>query len=193
MIIFVESGVLYFLFFVSNILTYHTSLLDFTNIVQLSAVIGDSGDVGELETSTKGLAFASDVWTYMTSHILVRPSLAPLSVIPLPKSMLQGIYPLVIVILVHTQKSYIDETTATVVPSYGHSTNMSRTVWSGIGKRLSVGCDDCSVEGSLKPVQPGARGFHQTYRVKVSSDRSSTSGRNDTLVGRHVDGLQTVV
>ena len=38
---------------------------------QLEAVVTDSGNVGELESSTPGLAFASDVWTYMTSHILV--------------------------------------------------------------------------------------------------------------------------
>lgn len=38
---------------------------------QLEAVVTDSGNVGELESSTPGLAFASTVWTYMTSHILV--------------------------------------------------------------------------------------------------------------------------
>ena len=39
---------------------------------QLEAVVTDSGNVAELEDSTPGLAFASDVWTYMTSHILVK-------------------------------------------------------------------------------------------------------------------------
>ncbi|KAH9841697.1 uncharacterized protein C8Q71DRAFT_344369 [Rhodofomes roseus] len=76
MTILVESGILYFLFF-------------------LEAVVTDSGDIGELEGSTPQLAFASTVWTYMTSHIL-------------------GIYPVVIVILVHSHKSYIDDTTTTV-------------------------------------------------------------------------------
>ncbi|KAH9923647.1 uncharacterized protein B0H18DRAFT_458561 [Fomitopsis serialis] len=96
MTILVESGFLYFLFF-------------------LEAVVTDSGNVGELETSTPQLAFASTVWTYMTSHIL-------------------GIYPVVIVILVHSHKSYIDDTTTTVATassgtiSYGSPTS-SGTYW----------------------------------------------------------------
>ncbi|VDB96765.1 unnamed protein product [Peniophora sp. CBMAI 1063] len=69
MIILVESGFLYFLFF-------------------LSAVVSDSGDLTSRETSTPQLAFAYTVWAFMTSHIL-------------------GIYPALIVVLVHTQRSYI--------------------------------------------------------------------------------------
>ncbi|TBU51484.1 hypothetical protein BD310DRAFT_963050 [Dichomitus squalens] len=74
MAILIESGFLYFLFF-------------------LSAVIDEAGNVPTLETSTPQLAFASTVWTYMTSHIL-------------------GIYPVVIVILVYMQKSYINASTS---------------------------------------------------------------------------------
>ncbi|EJF61537.1 hypothetical protein BD309DRAFT_931103 [Dichomitus squalens] len=74
MTILIESGLLYFFFF-------------------LSAVIDEAGNVPTLETSTPQLAFASTVWTYMTSHIL-------------------GIYPVVIVILVYMQKSYINASTS---------------------------------------------------------------------------------
>ncbi|VDB86988.1 unnamed protein product [Peniophora sp. CBMAI 1063] len=73
MTILIESGVLFFLFC-------------------LSAVVDDVGNVPDLETSTPQLAFASTIWTYMTSHIL-------------------GIYPVLVVILVHSQKSYIDGVT----------------------------------------------------------------------------------
>ncbi|VDC03908.1 unnamed protein product [Peniophora sp. CBMAI 1063] len=55
----------------------------------LVSVIDDSGPVASLEESTPRLAFANSIWTYMTSHIV-------------------GIYPALVVILVNSQKSYID-------------------------------------------------------------------------------------
>ena len=39
---------------------------------QLEAVVTDTGNISALEDSTPQLAFASQIWTYMTSHILVR-------------------------------------------------------------------------------------------------------------------------
>ena len=51
-------------------------------------MVSDIGDMPSRETSTPQLAFASNIWTFMTSHIL-------------------GIYPALVVILVHTQRSYI--------------------------------------------------------------------------------------
>lgn len=41
---------------------------------QLSAVVDDTRNVSNLEYSTPQLQFSSLIWTYMTSHILVRPS-----------------------------------------------------------------------------------------------------------------------
>ena len=77
------------------------------HLLKLSAVIDERGSVAALENSTPGLQFGSTIWTYMTSHIL-------------------GIYPLVIVILVHSQKSYID-----------NSTSQSSTVVESLHLRLS--------------------------------------------------------
>ena len=38
---------------------------------QLKFVVGDIGNVGELEQSTPQLEFANQIWTYMSSHLLV--------------------------------------------------------------------------------------------------------------------------
>jgi len=73
MILLVESGILYVLFL-------------------LKIVIGDSGNINELEDKTFSLEFSNTIWVYMTSHIL-------------------GIYPAVIVIIVAKQKSYIESAT----------------------------------------------------------------------------------
>ncbi|KAI0033006.1 hypothetical protein K488DRAFT_16078, partial [Vararia minispora EC-137] len=73
MIILVESGILYFLFF-------------------LEVFISSLGDITQRQAATPSLAFASTVYIYASSHIV-------------------GIYPTIIVILVHYQKSYIDTTT----------------------------------------------------------------------------------
>ncbi|KIP02019.1 hypothetical protein PHLGIDRAFT_314410 [Phlebiopsis gigantea 11061_1 CR5-6] len=54
MTLLVESGILYFLFF-------------------LSAVVADTPRVAKLEESSSALSLASRVWTYLTSHIIVRP------------------------------------------------------------------------------------------------------------------------
>lgn len=51
MLVVIESGVLYFLFF-------------------LEGVIAATPSVGRAQNATTGLSFASTVWTYMTSHIL---------------------------------------------------------------------------------------------------------------------------
>lgn len=69
MTILIESGVLYFLFYVSRYTIFHTGMP--LTQEQLWAVIDDAGNVHELEQSTHELAFALDVWTYMLSHILV--------------------------------------------------------------------------------------------------------------------------
>ncbi|KIP09011.1 hypothetical protein PHLGIDRAFT_350665 [Phlebiopsis gigantea 11061_1 CR5-6] len=77
----------------------------------LEAVVEDSGNIGQLEESTVGLEFASTIWTYMTSHIL-------------------GIYPALIVILVHSQRSYIETVTtltAHSIPSRGSQAAPSTT------------------------------------------------------------------
>jgi len=107
MIILVESGILYLLFF-------------------LESVVGDTGDIHELEESTLPLQFASIVWTYMTSHIL-------------------GIYPTVIVILVASQKSYIE----TSIDESGNTPSVdqmsfavSRTIdWENMGSRAKITSD----------------------------------------------------
>ncbi|VDC03906.1 unnamed protein product [Peniophora sp. CBMAI 1063] len=70
MVILIESGVLYFLFF-------------------LQVLISSSTTVNDAELSTPSLQFATNVWTYMTNHIL-------------------GAYPVLVVILVRSQRSYIE-------------------------------------------------------------------------------------
>ncbi|KZV62969.1 hypothetical protein PENSPDRAFT_228827 [Peniophora sp. CONT] len=105
MIILTESGFLYFLFF-------------------LSAVVADIGDLPSRETSTPQLAFASNIWTYMTSHIL-------------------GIYPALIVILVHTQRSYIS----------GNDFTLSTIYFSGESDQAK-GESDASHAGRLKHTVP---------------------------------------
>ncbi|KIP03865.1 hypothetical protein PHLGIDRAFT_222482 [Phlebiopsis gigantea 11061_1 CR5-6] len=68
MMIFIQSGVLYLLFFIEAIITDSSS-----------AII-------QAEVATTAKAFACTIWTYMTSHIV-------------------GIYPAVVVILAHSQRS----------------------------------------------------------------------------------------
>ncbi|VDB99127.1 unnamed protein product [Peniophora sp. CBMAI 1063] len=112
MTILIESGVIYFFFF-------------------LSAVVDDAGNVPNLEESTLQLQFASTVWTYMTSHIL-------------------GIYPVIVVILVHSQRSYIESVTTTTAASstlpsrYSHSHSGSHSTpahkpWIGTSTVSSTG------------------------------------------------------
>jgi len=101
MTILVESGVLYFIFF-------------------LSAVIDDSGNIGQLENSTPLFQWSTTIWTYMTSHIL-------------------GIYPVVIVLLVTSQKSYIESATNTSgnTASTGRVTYTTSSAqgWAALGSR----------------------------------------------------------
>ena len=95
-------------------------------------MVTEIGNVGEEETSTAGLAFASDIWTYMTSHILVM-NVSALVITIAETCSLQGIYPVIIVILVSKQRSYIEATTSiatdhTPRSNYTGSTN-SRLPW----------------------------------------------------------------
>ncbi|KZV70601.1 hypothetical protein PENSPDRAFT_752404 [Peniophora sp. CONT] len=75
MVILIESGVLYALFF-------------------LQVVISSTRTVNDLELSTPRLQFATNVWTYMTNHIM-------------------GVYPVIVVILVRSQRSYIENVAST--------------------------------------------------------------------------------
>lgn len=68
-------------------------------------MISDTGNIGELEYRTPGLALASTVWTFMTSHILVS-SFEPFRSL-ITYIILQGIYPVLIIILVHLERSFI--------------------------------------------------------------------------------------
>ena len=99
---------------------------------QLELVISDSVDVAQLEASTPALTIASAVWTYMTSHILVNNFRCRSQKLPKANILHQGIYPVVIVILVHSQRSYIDTATVAVHgiqdPSGYTSSNM-RQQW----------------------------------------------------------------
>ena len=70
-------------------------------------VINDSGPIARAELSTPDLAFANAVWTYMTSHIVVHPYF---TIMISPTQTPQGIYPALVVIMVNSQKSYIDGT-----------------------------------------------------------------------------------
>ncbi|KAI0034242.1 hypothetical protein K488DRAFT_84216 [Vararia minispora EC-137] len=83
MIILVESGTLYFLFF-------------------LEIFISSLGNLTQLEDATPSLALASTIHTYTTSHIV-------------------GIYPTIVVILVHYHKSYIEATTMGTSIGFAHS------------------------------------------------------------------------
>ncbi|KIP02022.1 hypothetical protein PHLGIDRAFT_314519 [Phlebiopsis gigantea 11061_1 CR5-6] len=94
----IESGVLYFLFF-------------------LHAVIEDSTSVGRLEASTPGLMFSSTIWIYMTSHIV-------------------SIYPVGVIILVHTTYSMSAAATE-AVSSVGFAGSGGRRVSIG-GRPLEV-------------------------------------------------------
>ncbi|KAI0717645.1 hypothetical protein C8Q72DRAFT_789561 [Fomitopsis betulina] len=85
MIIMIESGIIYLLFFIEG-------------------VVSDTRNISRLENSTPQLVFTITIWTYMTSHIL-------------------GIYPVLIVLLVHCQKSYIDDTTETLASLPRFATN----------------------------------------------------------------------
>ncbi|KIP02129.1 hypothetical protein PHLGIDRAFT_309382 [Phlebiopsis gigantea 11061_1 CR5-6] len=61
-------------------------------LFHLQAVISDSGAIPALEHSTVGLTFAGTIWTYNMSHVM-------------------AIYPAIVVILVHSERSYIDNAT----------------------------------------------------------------------------------
>ncbi|VDC05842.1 unnamed protein product [Peniophora sp. CBMAI 1063] len=65
-------------------------------------LLDDVGDVPSLETSTPALVFSTEIWTYTTSEII-------------------GIYPVIIVLLVHSQRSYIDDvvmSTIGIIPTH---------------------------------------------------------------------------
>ncbi|EPS93963.1 hypothetical protein FOMPIDRAFT_1135145 [Fomitopsis schrenkii] len=121
----IESGVIYFLFF-------------------LEAVITDTGNIGNLESSTPQLAFASQIWTYMTSHIL-------------------GIYPVVVVILVHSQKSYIEDTTIVAAAPSDFASGSSRSHW-----------------GS-RPSFPRVIQIHQTHAVELDALDCADPPRKRTI------------
>ena len=104
-----RSGFLYFLFFVGALPLIIPCV---TNSLQLSAVVNDSGDLPSRENSTPQLTFASNVWTYMTSHIV-------------------GIYPAAIVIIVNTQRSYIPPSDFTLTTIYVSSTSESGDLEAG--------------------------------------------------------------
>ncbi|KAI0033007.1 hypothetical protein K488DRAFT_70187 [Vararia minispora EC-137] len=88
MIILVESGIIYFLFF-------------------LEVFIASLGDITQRQAATPSLAFASTVYIYTISHVV-------------------GIYPTVIVILVHHQKSYIDTTAMHTSITFSSDTTTGR-------------------------------------------------------------------
>ncbi|VDC03905.1 unnamed protein product [Peniophora sp. CBMAI 1063] len=71
----VESGVLYLMFFVQ-------------------VLVNSSPAVSHQESTTPGLEFAANVWSYMTNHII-------------------GAYPVLIVIFVRSQRSYIEDAMST--------------------------------------------------------------------------------
>ena len=54
------------------ILTLRLTLSHSLMLNQLEAVVTDTGNIAAEEDSTPQLAFASQIWTYMTSHIMVR-------------------------------------------------------------------------------------------------------------------------
>ena len=89
----------------------------------MKIVLSDVGNIGELERSTPELEFASTIWTDMTSHIVVGIVFCTVPIdVPLILSP-QGIYPAVIVIVVHSQKSYIDDTTTALASLPRFKTN----------------------------------------------------------------------
>lgn len=79
MIILIESGIIYLLFFVSIVSSLACSLFLTMSSEQIEAVVSDTGNVSRAESSTPQLVFAITIWTYMTSHILVHIVLCALS------------------------------------------------------------------------------------------------------------------
>lgn len=90
---------------------------------QIEGVVSDTRNISRLENSTPQLVFTITIWTYMTSHILVRVLLCILSSSHTRCCVIQGIYPVLIVLLVHCQKSYIDDTTETLASLPRFATN----------------------------------------------------------------------
>lgn len=77
--------------------------------MQLQAVISDSGNIPTLEHSTSSLTFSGTIWVYNQSHIVVSTLCClPMQVFHSPR---QGIYPAMVVILVHSERSYIENVT----------------------------------------------------------------------------------
>lgn len=72
MIILIESGVIYLLFFVCACRPFSCSQVLMLSLEQIESVVSDTGSISRLERSTPQLVFAITIWTYMTSHILVR-------------------------------------------------------------------------------------------------------------------------
>ncbi|KIP02164.1 hypothetical protein PHLGIDRAFT_20512 [Phlebiopsis gigantea 11061_1 CR5-6] len=142
MAILIESGIVFFLFF-------------------LEPVVTDIGHVRELEHSTPGLDFASQVWTYMTSHIL-------------------GIYPLVILILVHSERSYIENTNTWTSAhfqtsmEYTHSTD-SRRYWNNSHSAATDGAT------RTRPIEVNV---HELRDVNGNVSLKSLGDTMDETVGR---------
>lgn len=91
---------------------------------------------------------------------------------------MQGIYPVLIVLLVHSQKSYIDDATETLasLPRFRTNDGSPRSVrfyWNTVTqpeaeRTMSEGQHDCDVEGRHSPPK-GATTFSEGTTTMVST------------------------
>ncbi len=146
---------------------------------QLESVVTDSGNVGNLETATPSLAFATDIWTYMTSHILVRTPIIRLATISDLRVFPQGIYPVVIVILVHSQKSYIETaTTAVVLPTSSSgftSSSTTRRNWDTSQYGSTVEC--------AHPIEINVHELREMHNGARRASKATNDDGGDDILG----------
>jgi hypothetical protein len=136
---------------------------------QLEVFISSIGNITAEQSASVGLAFATTVYIYASSHIVVRhtPSVPPQPTLttyhllssPFPSRALQGIYPTIIVILVHFQKSYIGDATAhTAVTSIAFSSVVRRSAGTHEHELGSLSLSSGGTSGGTASVSVGSRG-----------------------------------
>ena len=122
----------------------------------------------------------------MTSHILVCFSLLSLAsgVQRLIRD-LKGIYPVIIIILVHSQKSYIDTATATGYPTHDLPRPSEYTNSSGTTRRAWDSSRDVSYSKRPHPIEINVHELH-TMQGGASSKSLADVGRDDSVITARV-------
>lgn len=164
MILLVESGFFYFLFFVGiPPLEFNQQL----NALQLIQVIGDIPIVEDTINSSTTLTILMMMFDYSSSTFVVCFPRLPPSPDP-PLNSPQGIYPTMIVILAHSKHAVMDEATVRTSGSVGQMSSIR------IGQFQASNAESESTfpVGLPEEIELGESGFDNDSRSKTETERA---------------------